>query len=99
MGLQALFGDVQNLRSQKWRVEEKQGQGLGPRGQLQAADKGRSQPQQELGKQSRAQTGVRQRDQKKLGVESKGEGVLQTAFTHPHCNPPHPPRLACCPDL
>lgn len=42
MGLQALLGDVQSLQSQKWRVEEREGKGgLGPQGQLQAADKGR----------------------------------------------------------
>ena len=42
MGLQALLGDVRSLQSQKWRVEERGGKGgLGPQGQLQAADKGR----------------------------------------------------------
>lgn len=42
MGLQALLGDVRSLQSQKWRVEERGGEGgLGPQGQLQAADKGR----------------------------------------------------------
>ena len=40
MGLQALLGDVRSLQSQKWRVEERGGEGgLGPQGQLQAADK------------------------------------------------------------
>lgn len=59
------------------------GGALGPPRQLQAADKVQSQPQQELSKQSRAQTGVCQRDRKTLGDQPKPEGVVG------HAKEPH----------
>lgn len=86
------------LRARSGECRKRWGRGLGPRGQLQAADKGQSRPQQELSKQSRAQTGVRGRDGQKSGDQSEEEGVLQTALSHPHWHPPSR-GLACCPDL
>lgn len=52
------------------------GGALGPLRQLQAADKGQSQPQQEQSKRSRAQTGVCQRDGATSGDQPKQEGMV-----------------------
>lgn len=57
------------------------GGALGPLRQLQAADKGQSQPQQEQSKRSRAQTGVCQRDRATSGDQPKQEGMVGPAHS------------------
>lgn len=54
---------------------EKEGKGgLGPWGQLQAADKGQRQPQQEWSEQSRAQRGVCQRETERNEAPNRSGG-------------------------
>ena len=89
MGLQALLGDAQSLRSQKWRVEERGVRGgLSPQRQLQAADKGRG-SLAGAEKESGAQTGDCEGGWKEIRRPIKPGGGKHT-HTHTHTHPTAP---------